>query len=64
MAISVATAYFAYIPAQAAGVSGVVAAVTVGVYLGWRGPQLVSPSTRMQLFGVWEVLTFFLNCFL
>jgi monovalent cation/hydrogen antiporter len=64
MAISVATAYFAYIPAQAIGVSGVVAAVTVGVYLGWRGPQLVSPSTRMQLFGVWEVLTFFLNCFL
>jgi monovalent cation/hydrogen antiporter len=64
MAISVATAYFAYIPAQEIGVSGVVAAVTVGVYLGWRGPLLVAPSTRMQLFGVWEVLTFFLNCFL
>src|SRR5436190_13283020 len=64
MAISVATAYFAYIPAQEIGVSGVVAAVTVGVYLGWRTPLLVSPSTRMQLFGVWEVLTFFLNCFL
>jgi Na+/H+ antiporter len=64
MAISVATAYFAYIPAQEIGVSGVVAAVTVGVYLGWRTPQLISPSTRMQLFGVWEVLTFFLNCFL
>jgi CPA1 family monovalent cation:H+ antiporter len=64
MAISVATAYFAYIPAQQVGVSGVVAAVTVGVYLGWLGPQLVAPSTRMQLFGVWEVLTFFLNCFL
>jgi monovalent cation/hydrogen antiporter len=64
MAISVATAYFAYIPAQQIGVSGVVAAVTVGVYLGWLGPQLVSPTTRMQLFGVWEVLTFFLNCFL
>ena len=64
MAISVATAYFAYLPAQAIGVSGVVAAVTVGVYLGWRGPELISPSTRMQLFGVWEVTTFFLNCFL
>ena len=64
MAISIATAYFAYIPAQALGVSGVVAAVTVGVYLGWRGPELVSPATRMQLFGVWEVTTFFLNCFL
>jgi CPA1 family monovalent cation:H+ antiporter len=64
MAISVATAYFAYIPADAIGVSGVVAAVTVGVYLGWLAPQLVSPATRLQLFGVWEVVTFFLNCFL
>jgi Na+/H+ antiporter len=64
MAISIATAYFAYIPAQAIGVSGVVAAVTVGVYLGWLGPQLVAPATRLQLFGVWEVTTFFLNCFL
>src|SRR3954465_15392139 len=64
MAISVATAYFAYIPAQEIGVSGVVAAVTVGVYLGWRTPPLISATTRMQLFGVWEVLTFFLNCFL
>jgi CPA1 family monovalent cation:H+ antiporter len=64
MAVSIATAYFAYLPAEAAGVSGVIAAVTVGVYLGWRGPQLVNPPTRLQLFGVWEVVVFFLNSFL
>jgi monovalent cation/hydrogen antiporter len=64
MAISVSTAYFAYLPAEALGVSGVVAAVTVGVYLGWLAPQLISPSTRLQVFGVWEVTAFFLNCFL
>jgi Na+/H+ antiporter len=64
MAISISTAYFAYLPAQALGVSGVIAAATVGVYLGWLAPQLISPSTRLQVFGVWEVTVFFLNSFL
>jgi Na+/H+ antiporter len=64
MAISVSTAYFAYLPAEAAGVSGVIAAVTVGVYLGWLAPRLISPSTRLQVYGVWEVTVFFLNSFL
>jgi CPA1 family monovalent cation:H+ antiporter len=64
MAISISTAYFAYLPAEALGVSGVVAAATVGVYLGWLAPQLISPSTRLQVYGVWEVTVFFLNSFL
>src|SRR3954469_1759473 len=64
MAISVSTAYFAYLPAEALGVSGVIAAATVGVYLGWLAPQLIAPSTRLQVFGVWEVTVFFLNSFL
>lgn len=64
MAISISTAYFAYLPAEAAGVSGVIAAVSVGVYMGWLAPQLISPSTRLQVYGVWEVTVFFLNSFL
>jgi CPA1 family monovalent cation:H+ antiporter len=64
MAISISTAYFAYLPAEALGVSGVIAAATVGVYLGWLSPQLISPATRLQVFGVWEVTVFFLNSFL
>jgi CPA1 family monovalent cation:H+ antiporter len=64
MAISISTAYFAYLPAEALGVSGVVAAVTVGVYLGWLAPQLIAPATRLQVYGVWEVTVFFLNSFL
>ena len=64
MAISVATAYFAYLPADALHVSGVIAAVTVGIYMGWRAPELISPSTRLQVYGVWEVTVFFLNSFL
>jgi CPA1 family monovalent cation:H+ antiporter len=61
MVLSLLTAYFAYLPAEALGVSGVLAAVTTGIYLGWRAPTLVTPSTRLQLFGVWEVLVFILN---
>ena len=64
MAISISTAYFAYLPAEALHVSGVIAAVTVGVYLGWLAPQLIAPATRLQVYGVWEVTVFFLNSFL
>ncbi|MEA2358542.1 MAG: monovalent cation/hydrogen antiporter [Solirubrobacteraceae bacterium] len=59
--ISLVTPYFAYLPAEALGVSAVLAAVTSGIYLGWRAPQLVTPDTRMRAFAVWEVLIFVLN---
>jgi Na+/H+ antiporter len=59
--ISLVTPYFAYLPAQALGVSAILSAVTAGVYLGWRSPQLISPSTRIEVFAVWRVLQFLLN---
>ena len=59
--ISLVTPYFAYLPAEALGVSGVLAAVTTGIWLGWRSPRLITPSTRMQAFAFWEVLVFTLN---
>jgi CPA1 family monovalent cation:H+ antiporter len=61
IAISLVTAYFAYLPAEALGVSGVLAAVTTGIFLGWRSPQLITPSTRIQVFAVWEIVQFVLN---
>ena len=65
IALSLLTAYFAYLPAEALGLSGVLAAVTVGIYLGWRAPQLVtSPATRLQSQAVWEILVFLVNAFL
>ena len=65
IALSLLTAYFAYLPAEAIHASGVVAAVTVGIYLGWRAPVLVtSPSTRLQSQAVWEILVFVVNAFL
>jgi monovalent cation/hydrogen antiporter len=62
--IALMTGYFAFIPAAAAGASGVLAVVTAGVYLGWRTPELTSVQTRLQGAGVWEILAFVINALL
>jgi monovalent cation/hydrogen antiporter len=62
--LSVVTGYAAYLPADRLGASGVLAAVTAGLYVGWRAPQLASPSTRLLGFSFWEVLVYLLNAVL
>jgi monovalent cation/hydrogen antiporter len=62
--ISLMTGYFAFLPASAAGSSGVLAVVTAGVYLGWRTPELTSPQGRIQGAAMWEILTFVINALL
>ena len=62
--ISLLSGYFAYLPAQAAGVSGVLAAVTIGIYMGWYTPELTTWQTRLQGIAVWEILFFILNALL
>ena len=64
IAIALLSGYFAYLPAQAAGVSAVLAAVTVSVYVGWYTPELTNPQTRLQGDAVWNILTFLLNALL
>ena len=59
--ISLFTGYAAFLPAEELHLSGVLAAVTAGIYLGWMAPQIASPDMRLQGFAVWEVLTFLLN---
>jgi CPA1 family monovalent cation:H+ antiporter len=61
LTISLFTAYGAFIPADQLGVSGVLAVVTAGIYLGFRAPEIASPESRMQGFAMWSVLTFLLN---
>lgn len=61
IAISLMTPYFAYLPAEAIGVSAVLAAVVSGIWLGWRSPRLIAPETRIQAFAFWEILVFVLN---
>ena len=62
--ISILSGYAAYLPAEELGASGVIAAVTVGVYMGWHTPQLTTPVMRIQGVSVWEILTFLLNAVL
>src|SRR5436190_10939858 len=62
--ISLMTGYLAFIPANAAGASGVLAVVTAGIYLGWRTPELTSVQTRLQGEAVWNIITFVLNALL
>src|SRR5919106_157145 len=62
--ISILSGYFAYLPAQAAGVSGILAAVTVGIYMGWYTPELTTAQMRLQGTAVWEILFFLLNALL
>jgi monovalent cation/hydrogen antiporter len=62
--LSVVTGYAAYLPAELLGVSGVLAAVTAGLYVGWHAPELASPATRLLGFSFWEVLVYLLNAVL
>jgi NhaP-type Na+/H+ or K+/H+ antiporter len=59
--VSLLTGYAAYVPAEALHLSGVLATVTAGLYLGWRSQELAAPGVRLQATAVWEVLTFLLN---
>jgi monovalent cation/hydrogen antiporter len=59
--ISFLTPYLAYLPAEAVGASAVLAAVTSGIYLGWRAPLLISPQTRIEAYAFWRVVSFLIN---
>src|SRR4051812_25346136 len=59
--LSLFTPYAAYIAAEAAGVSGVLAAVTVGVYSGWRTTEVLLPETRVKVQAFWTALAFLLD---
>jgi len=59
--ISLLTPFAAYIPAERLHVSGVLAVVASGLFLGWRGPRLLTSRTRLNLSVFWEMMVFLLN---
>jgi CPA1 family monovalent cation:H+ antiporter len=59
--IAFLTGYFAFLPASALDVSGVLAVVTAGVYMGWYTPELTTVETRLEGRAFWGILTFLLN---
>jgi Na+/H+ antiporter len=62
--ISLLSGYAGYIPAEAVHASGVLAAVTVGLVLGWRAPIISTASMRLTGYAMWEILVFLLNALL
>jgi monovalent cation/hydrogen antiporter len=63
--LSLFTPYLAYLPAEHLGASGVLAAVTTGLYIGFRSPAgMFTPTTRTQANAFWDVLVFLLNALL
>jgi len=61
--LSLLTPFLAYLPAEHLHVSGVLAVVTAGIYLGWHSPVIVSARYRLQAFAFWEIVVFLLNGF-
>src|SRR5438309_6920416 len=59
--ISLLTPFAAYIPAERLHVSGVLAVVAAGLFLGWRTPQILTSRTRLNALVFWEMMVFLLN---
>jgi CPA1 family monovalent cation:H+ antiporter len=63
MTLSLLTPYAAFLPADRLGVSGVIATVAAGLYLGHRGSKIMGADARLTGRAMWEMITFLLNGF-
>src|SRR5271157_6619805 len=59
--LSVLTPYLAFWPPQHLGGSGVLATVTVGLYMSWNGFRLISAATRLQGIFFWDFLVYLIE---
>jgi CPA1 family monovalent cation:H+ antiporter len=59
--VSLITPYAAYLPAELLGVSGVLAAVAAGLFLGRRSSRIMGSEARLAGRAVWESLVFLLT---
>src|SRR5438874_4264634 len=61
IALSILTPYVAYLTADTLKASGVLAVVACGLYLSRKSSHFFSPGVRLQVWAVWDSLTFILN---
>src|SRR6266478_1140186 len=59
--VSILTPYAAYLAAESARASGVLAVVACGLYLSRQSSEFFSASVRIQTWAVWDSLTFVIN---
>jgi monovalent cation/hydrogen antiporter len=62
--ISLLTGYAAFVPADVVGASGVLAAVTAGLYMGIRAARILPVGARLQGGFVWDIVDFLVNAIL
>jgi CPA1 family monovalent cation:H+ antiporter len=62
--LSLITPFAAYVPAERLGVSGVLAAVTAGIWIGNQSLGLSGPESRLRTNTFWRALDFLLNSLL
>jgi Na+/H+ antiporter len=61
IALSILTPYVAYLTADSLHASGVLAVVACGLYLSRQSSHFFSSGVRLQVWAVWDSLTFILN---
>jgi CPA1 family monovalent cation:H+ antiporter len=64
VAIALLTAYTAYIAADRAGASGVLATVAAGIVAARSSPEMFSPGSRLRSYAFWQVASFILEALL
>ena len=62
--ISVLAGYVAFAVCEGVHASGVLGAVSAGLYLGWRSHEAFDADVRLNAVAFWQVLTFALNAIL
>jgi monovalent cation/hydrogen antiporter len=62
--VTLLTPYVLFVAAEQLGMSGILAAVVSGLYLGFRDPYLTDASTRLQAWGFWEIFVFLMESLL
>lgn len=63
-AIALMSPFIAYLPAEWCSASGVLAAVTAGIYVSRQTSRLLSARARLRGNAVWDALVFMLNGFI
>jgi len=58
---SLVSPYLVWLPAEGLQASGVLAAVTAGLFVGYRAPRLLRAEARLTGYAVWETLVLLLN---
>ena len=61
VAVSILAPFLAYLPAHALGISGVLAVVSLGLYVNRYAPSVLTPEARIRSNGFWETAAFLMN---